>query len=88
MKLKDGIVLHSFDGEYIAVPTGKIAENFYGVVQNNKTAQFIYEQLLENTTVDKIVDAMCDKYDAPRDVVKTDVLEVLAQLRSADLLDE
>ena len=88
MKLKDGIVLHSFDGEYMAVPTGESAEAFSGVIQNNKTAQFIYQQLLEDTTVDKITDAMYEKYDAPREVIESDVTEVIEQLRSAGILDE
>lgn len=88
MKLKDGIVLHSFEGEYIAVPTGKIAESFSGVIQNNKTAQFIYGQLLEDTTIDKIVESMCKKYNAPRSIIEEDVLYVISELRGVGLLDE
>ena len=88
MKLKSGFVLHDVGGEHMAVATGEALLKFNGMVRNNDTADFIFRQLLEDTTEEKIVDAMCAEYNAPRDVIANDVRKVLAQLRKADLLDE
>lgn len=87
MKLKNGFILHSTGDEYMAVAAGEAAKSFNGLVRNNATAQFIYEQLLTDTTEEKIADAMCAKFDAPRDVIAADVHRIVGQMREAGLLD-
>lgn len=86
MKLKKGFITHETEGEQIMVATGSI--NFAGLVRSNKTAAFIVDSLKTETTKEKIVDAMAEKYDAPRDVIDKDVEEILKKLRSIGALDE
>lgn len=88
MKLKDGFVLHEVDNEYMVVATGKAAEKFNGLIRNNKTASFIYQQLLKETTEDAVVEAMLQRYEAPKEVIARDVHNIIAQMRSAGLLEE
>ena len=47
MKLKSGIVIEKTGDEYVAVATGEAAKSFNGIIRNNKTANFIFEQLKE-----------------------------------------
>ena len=47
MKLKSGIVIEKAGDEYVAVATGEAAKSFNGIIRNNKTANFIFEQLKE-----------------------------------------
>lgn len=86
MKLKDTFVTHNSDGEQILIDAG--GSNFVGLVRSNATAAFIVDCLKSDTTKDAIVDAMCAKYDAARDVIEQAVEKILEKLRSIHALDE
>ncbi len=86
MKLKDGFITRQTDGEQIMVAVGDVG--FAGLVRSNKTAAFIVDCLKSETTKEAIVDAMSQKYDAPKDVLDRDVEKILAKLRSIGALDE
>ena len=85
MKLKDTYITHDSDGEQILLDT---SSSFAGLIRNNKTAAFIVECLKEDTTEEKIVEAMLEKYDAPKDVLAKDVSDVIEKLRKVGALDE
>ena len=88
MKLKDGFVTHNSDGEQIMVAVGEMAKEFLGLVRSNRTAAFIVECLKEDTTKEKIVDAMLEKYEVSRAVVEKDVDDILGKLRNVGAIDE
>ena len=85
MKLKDTYITHESDGEQILLDT---SSSFAGLIRGNKTAAFIVECLKEDTTEEKIVEAMFEKYDAPMDVLAKDVSDVIEKLRKVGALDE
>ena len=85
MKLKDTYITHESDGEQILLDT---SSSFAGLIRNNKTAAFIVECLKEETTEEKIVEAMFEKYDAPKEILAKDVSEVIGKLRKVGALDE
>ena len=85
MKLKDTYITHESDGEQILLDT---SSSFAGLIRSNKTAAFIVECLKDDTTQEKIVEAMFEKYDAPKDVLAKDVSEVIEKLRKVGALDE
>lgn len=84
MKLRDTFITYTAGEEHTMVAT----EGFSGVVRSNKTAAFIIEKLKSPVTEAEIVDAMAEKYDAPRAVLEKDVAEVLAKLRSVGAIEE
>ena len=86
MKLKNEFITQDIDDTQFLVPVG--AEAFSGIVRSNKTAAFIVNCLKEETTETAIVDAMCAKYDAPRETIAVDVAEILEKLRSINAIDE
>lgn len=86
MRLKDSFMTQDIDDTQFLVPVG--AEAFSGVVRSNKTAAFIVNCLKEDTTEEHIVDAMCLKYDAPRERIASDVREVLQKLHTIGALEE
>lgn len=86
MKLKEGFITMQSDGEQIMVSVGDT--KFAGLVRSNKTAAFIVDCLKSETTKDAIVEAMAEKYDAPKDILAKDVEGILAKLRSIGALDE
>jgi len=86
MKLKPGFITQDIDDTQFLVPVG--AGAFNGVARNNATAAFIVNCLKRETTEEAIVDAMCAKYDAPRETIAADVKEILNTLRGIDALEE
>ncbi|MGN0533940.1 MAG: PqqD family protein [Eubacterium sp.] len=88
MKLKDGIVTNSIDGESFAVATGKAAKTFNGLIKNNPTAAYIFELLKTEQSEDSIVAAMLEKYDADEAVIRADVKELIALLKSKNLIED
>ena len=56
------------------------SSSFAGLIRSNKTAAFIVECLKDDTTQEKIVEAMFEKYDAPKDVLAKDVSDVIGSL--------
>lgn len=88
MKLKDGFITYETDGEQIMVAAGASDEVFHGLVRSNKTAAFIVDRLKNETTFENIVDAMANKFDAPKDIISKDVQEIISQLLSIGAIDE
>lgn len=86
MKLKNGFITHQMDGEQIMVATADA--DFSGLVRSNQTAAFIIDCLKDETTPEKIVEALAAEYDAPKNVIAADVKTVLAKLRSIGAIDE
>ncbi len=86
MKLKSTFISQDIDDTRFLVPVG--AEAFSGIVRGNKTTAFIVDCLKTETTEEQIVDAMCIKYDAPRNVIAADVREILDKLRSIGAIEE
>ena len=86
MKLKSDFITQVIDDTQFLVPLG--GETFQGIVRSNKTAAFIVDCLKEETTAEAIVDAMCQKYDAPRETIAADVAEILNTLRGIRALEE
>ena len=86
MKLKEDFLTQDIDDTLFLVPIGE--EAFNGIVRGNRTAAFIVECLREETMEEQIVDAMCAKYDAPREVITADVKEILETLRKIGALEE
>lgn len=88
MKLCNGFITYSADGEQIMVAAGPAAERFRGMVRSNETAAYLIDCLKEETSRDGLIEKMLEKYDAPREVIARDVDAVLESLRKIGALDE
>lgn len=88
MKLRDGFITYTADGEQIMVAAGPAAEVFHGMVRSNKTAAFIIDCLKDGIEQDLLVDKLCDKYDAPRQRIAEDVQRIVKALKQIGALDE
>ena len=86
MKLKEDFITQDIDGTQFLVAVG--GEEFSGIVRSNETAAFIVDCLKEETTENAIVDAMAARYDAPRETIAADVVEIIHTLRGIHALEE
>ena len=83
MKLNENFIRHQVGGETLIVPTG--GAYFHGLIQGNKTLSAIAECL---TTEDKIVDALCARFDGDREDIEADVAEAISKLRAIGAIDD
>ena len=86
MKLKKEFIVHNKGEEALLISTGDAA--FSGIVQGNKTLGAILELLLEETTKEKVVDAMLARFEADRARIEADVETVVSGLKKIGALDE
>ena len=88
MKLNKDIMLGNIDGRDFAIATGELSKTFNGIINNNPSSNFIFNLLKTEQTEDSIVQAMLEKYDAPEEVIRADVRELLDVIRKAGILEE
>ena len=86
MKRKASFVTQQIEDTQCLVSVG--GEDFSGLVRSNSSAAYIVDLLEREITQEEIVDAMCRRYDAPREVIRADVEEVLQTLREIHALEE
>ena len=85
MKLKKTFVTHNVAGNPVLVSADS---SFNGMIRANGTGGEIIELLKKETTVDEVVDAMLERYDASREVIEADVVAVIEQLRGIGAIEE
>jgi hypothetical protein len=86
MKLKSNFLTQTIDDTVFLVPVGNGA--FNGMIRGNKTTAFLIGQLKNEISEEELIDATCEQYDAPREVIAADVKKCLATLRSVGALEE
>ena len=86
VKLKSDFVCQRIGDDHFLVPLNE--EAFSGVIRGNETWAVILHLLEEETTEERIVDALLDQYSVSRAQAAADVREVLSVLREVGALDE
>lgn len=87
MKLKDGMITDTTNGDFVAIATGEASRSFSGLIRNNATSHFIFTQLMTDTTEEAILQAVLEKYDVSEETALRDIRRIIAQLREQNLLD-
>lgn len=86
MKLNNKFLLHSEGSETVLVPT--LDAGFSGVLRGNKTLGTILELLKTETTEEKIITELKERFDAPQGAVEKDVKKAVAELRKIGAIDD
>lgn len=86
MKLKKEFILHETDDEQIMIAVGNAA--FTGLVRSNKTAAQILNCLKQECSKEQIVEKMNEKYDMSKEIIATDVEDILDKLKKIGALEE
>lgn len=63
MKRIENWVVSKLGGGYVAVPSGKTAEDFGGIIRLNETAKDIFEGLIEGLTDEQIAARLVELYE-------------------------
>lgn len=88
MKLRGEFAVREVADRVIAVPVGAWAIDFHSMILLNSVSRVIWSCLEQGTTVDRIVSALCDRFEVSRALALADTEEFLEHLRKAGLLEE
>jgi hypothetical protein len=88
MKLNPEFIIQQVGDSVVLVPVGEAAGKFHGIVQMNKTAAFIASCMQEETTEEKIIAAMGEKYEGTGGEFAESVRNTLEKLRERGALEE
>ena len=86
MRLKKQFLTHETDGMSLLVPLG--GAGFSKIVKGNRTLGVILELLKSDTTEEAVVEAMCERFDAPADRISADVQRAVRELRAIGAFEE
>ena len=88
MKLNPEFLLRRVVDSAVLVPFGKKMVDFNGMFSLNKVGAVVAELLQEETTLEKIVDAVVERFAVDKETAEKDVRVFLDQLRQNGALDE
>ena len=86
MKIKGELLIREVAGEIIAIPVGETALRFNGMICLNEVSAHIWKGLQEETSKEKILNSILQKFDVSMEEASTDLEDFLHQLKENDLL--
>ncbi|MCX7714372.1 MAG: PqqD family protein [Clostridia bacterium] len=86
MRIREGFVLRQIGDSYVALATGSELVDFDAMISINETGAFLWNNLLEDTTFDELIQKLCGEYDVDKQTASRDVKEFIQSLESAGLL--
>lgn len=88
MKISKDWILTELAEEYIAVPVGKNASGFSGIIKMNKTGKEIWDKLTQGLSEEKIAETLMEKYqDLNYEKALADVQKMIKELQTEGLLE-
>ena len=87
MKRKNGYLLTELGDTCYAVAAEDAADCPNVLVTMNRVGSVIWKLLEEEITAEQLVQALCDRFDAPADVIRADAEAFLDKLSKAGLLE-
>lgn len=86
MKIKEGFILRTVGTESVVAAVGEQSRNFNGIIRLNGTAKFLWELLQQETTEEKVVEALLERYDITKEQAEADVHKFVGKLKEAGIL--
>ena len=87
MKRKNGYLMTELGDTCYAVAAEDAADCPNVLVTMNRVGSVIWKLLEEEITAEQLVQALCDRFDAPADVIRADAAAFLDKLSKAGLLE-
>lgn len=81
-----GFVTRRIAGETIIVPVSSRVGDLDAIYTLNEAGSRVWMLLEASKSVQEIIAVLCDEYDAPRDEVATDLVDLLEALRANGLI--
>jgi len=88
MKLNGTFTLREVAGEVLVIPVGATALELNGMIILNPVSKVIWECLEKGTSEGEILQSILERFDVEEETAKTDIQEILEQLRKQNLISE
>lgn len=85
MKIKEGFLLRKFADKYIVVSI-EDENSFNGIITLNETAAFVWEQLKNDISYDKLLASLLENFEVDKSVAERDLHNFLRIADEAGLL--
>ena len=72
----------------VVVPIGEASKYFQGMINLNETGAFLWSLLIEDTTEERLLEALLAEYDVSRQWAEESLHSFLHKLTDAGVLDE
>ncbi len=86
MKVGKEFVLREIAGDYIIIPTGKMALQFNGLITVNEVGVFLWNLLQEDITKEELLQRVLREYEVDETVAREDIQEFLDKLIQGGIL--
>ena len=88
MRRNDSFLLREVAGKQVAVPLGKAAVEFPGMLTLNSTGVYLWQLLEQEQTEDGLVAEFCQRYAVDEATARKDIAAFLDKLRSVKAITE
>ncbi len=86
MKIKDGYMLKKVMGSFMIISTADSDTNQMQTM--NETGAFLWNLLSEDTTKEKMLQALMEEYDVDFSTAKNDIDAFITKLENSNLLEK
>lgn len=87
MKLKEGYLLRDVAGVHLVVPIAERVIEFKGMMTLNETGAFLWKQMLEEQTEEKLLELLVEEFEVDRDTASQDMKEFINKLKDVNVLE-
>ena len=88
MILKPSFEIVDVAGEYMAIPVGKLADSFGGIVTLSETAAFLLKNMKTEKTVDELAHLLSQEYDIDEKKAFDEVSKAIVLFGNLSLIED
>ena len=88
MKLSENYILKTIAGSPVVVPVGDAVDNIKGMITLNGSAEVIWKCLENGDDFNAIFNTLKSKYDAPEELLKSDLVAFIEKLQKLNIIIE
>ena len=88
MKLKYQFIVREVKDRFVAVAVGDNADDFHAIIKVNKTGKVMLELLKDDITKEEMLAKLAERYDAPEELLSSEMEKFLGVLRENSVLVE
>ena len=88
MKVRNEFVLRKIGEEYIAVPVGKAALEFNGLLALNEQGAWLWKQMAAGADGEQLLQGMLEEYDVDRETAESDIKEFVNNQKKKGILEQ
>ena len=88
MKIREGFILRKMPDMNLVLPKGTMVKDYHKTVVLNDTAAFLFEQLVQDCTIEDCADALVKEYDIAYEKAYGAAKRTVADFKEAGLLED